>query len=362
MMRRMSLSGRRAARSSVAFSVFALVGVSLALGVKPAYATDPMVGIRALAMGDSLRGNASGDEGTLLNPSGIALSKQFFSSGFYSFRSQSNGHFLHASVSDSVTQQYLAIGLYYNFFHESPHFAYRLGEGGASSRVLTIGTGGSDITRSGNEAGFVIALPLGDRFAMGGTLKYGNYSLYSSLHPSDVPADFTYQNPAIDAEHNVDLGSVGNVVSFDLGMTLRIVSDLRLGIVGQNLWAHGFELPSRLGMGLAYRLNERFIAAFDAMIDFTGSEICATESNGLCAETARRLTYRLGGGVEYVAAGKVPLRLGYLYDSTLNANHVSGGLGYLDAERGFGLDFSLRQRVSAGNETVFLLGLRIIKN
>lgn len=362
MMRRMLRSGRRAAGSPAAFLTFSLVAVALTCGVRPAHATDPIVGIRALAMGDSLRGTASGDEGTLLNPSGIALSRQFFSSGFYSFRSQSNGHFLHASVSDSVTQQFLAIGLYYNFFREGPHFAYRLAEGGASRRVLTIGAGGSDITRSGNEAGFVIALPFGNRFALGGTLKYGNYSLYSSLHPSDVPADFTYMNPAIDAEHNVDLGSLGNVVSFDVGMTLRIVNELRLGIVGQNLWAHGFELPARLGMGLAYRLNERFIAAFDAMIDFTGSEICATESNGLCTETARRITYRLGGGVEYVAASKVPLRLGYLYDSTLSAHHVSGGLGYLDSERGFGIDFSLRQRVSAGNETVFLLGLRIIKN
>ena len=43
---------------------------------------------------------------------------------------------LHASVSDSVTQQYLAIGLYYNFFHETPHFSYRLAEGGAQKPRL----------------------------------------------------------------------------------------------------------------------------------------------------------------------------------------------------------------------------------
>lgn len=361
MIRRMSLFGRRAAGSSALVSVIVFAG--LVGGARPAAATDPVVGIRSLAMGDSLRGTAVGDEGTVLNPSGIALSRQFNSSGFYSFRSQSNGHFLHASISDSVTQQYIALGLYYNFLHETPHFAYRLAEGGASNRVVTIGSDGvGDITRSGNEAGIVLAIPFGDRFALGATLKYGNYSLTSNIHPADVPMDFTYQNPSIDAEHNVDLGSVGNVVSFDVGATLRIFDQLRLGVVGQNLWSHGFEMPARLGLGLAYRLNERFIAAFDAMIDFTGSEICTTESYGLCTDTARRLTYRLGGGLEYVAAGKVPLRAGYLYDSTLNANHVSGGLGYLDSERGFGLDFSLRQRVSAGTETVFLLGLRIIRN
>ena len=326
-----------------------------------AYAVDPMVGLRSLAMGDSLRGAATGSEGTLLNPSGIAIERRFNSSGFYSLRAQSLGHFLHASISDSVTQQYLAIGLYYNYFHETPRFSYLLPEGGARNRAFVVD--GYDTVRTGTEAGAVIAVPFGERFALGGTLKYGYFSLKSQLHAGDVPEDFAYQNPKIDGDKSVDLGTLGHVVSFDLGFTLRLINELRLGVVGQNLWAHGTELPSRLGIGLSYRLNERVLFAADAMIDFTGNESCSVAmDNGLCQESQRRTTYRIGGGAEYIAASKVPLRAGYLYDSYLNAHHVSGGLGYLDTERGFGLDFSLRQQVSAGTETVLLLGFRVIKN
>jgi hypothetical protein len=99
------------------------------------------------------------------------------------------------------------------------------------------------------------------------------------------------------------------------------------------------------------------------MIDFTGAESCIALSmqNGLCSETERRTTYRIGGGGEYIVAGRMPLRLGYLFDSSYNAHHVSGGVGYLDPERGFGLDLSLRQQVSAGTQTVALLGIRILR-
>lgn len=320
-----------------------------------------MVGLRSLAMGDSLRAAATGAEGTLLNPSGIAVQRQFASSGFYSLRAQSLGHFLHASVSDSVTQQHLALGIYTNYFYEKPRFSYALAEGGQSNRVFIVD--GQDIVRTGTESGAVVAIPFGDRFALGGSLKYGYFSLRSQLRTGDVPDDFAFQNPNIDSDRRVDLGSAGHVVSFDLGATLRIIDELRLGVVGTNLWPHGTEMPTRLGIGLSYRLNERLLFAADAVIDFTGNESCIAVSpdNGLCSETERRTTYRLGGGAEYNLASRVPLRIGYLYDGNFNAHHVSGGIGYLNLERGFGLDLSLRQQVSAGTQTVVLLGFRVLK-
>ena len=191
----------------------------------PAHAADPMVGVRSLAMGDSLRAIATGSEGLLLNPSGIATLRQFSGSAFYSLRAQSQGHFLHASVSDSVTNQWLAMGLYYNFIYESPQFSYRLGEyTGANSDVLqrVVRVDGSQIVRTGSETGAVVAFPLGDRFAIGGTLKYANYSLRSTLTPDLLPSDFTFQNQRIDGERNVDLGGTGHVISFDVGATLRL--------------------------------------------------------------------------------------------------------------------------------------------
>ncbi len=342
--------------------VFCSVLCGLLLHGQAALAVDPVVGIRSLAMGDSLRAMATNAEGMLLNPAGIAQQKQFAMSGFYSLQPQTLGHFLHSAVSDSLTQQYVAVGLYYTYFHETPHFTYPLAEGGTSNRVFAIAN--NDTVRSGNEAGLTIAVPFSDRFALGATLKYGYFSFRNQLAPGDLPPDFSYQNPAIDGDHVVDLGSSGHAVSFDVGATLRLLEELRIGIAGQNLWAHNPEQPTRLGMGLGYRFNERLLVAADAMIDFTGTTACVAGSaqNGLCTEFQKRLTYRLGGGGEYILAGRVPLRLGYLYDTNLSAHHVSGGLGYQDLQKGYGLDFSLRQRVSAGTETVLLLGVRVLKH
>jgi hypothetical protein len=351
-----TFTGGRLAASSIAG--FAL---GLLCGSGPALAADPLSGNRSLAMGDTLRAYASGSEGALLNPSGIAVTRQFSSAAFYSLRTQSLGHSLHASLADSITQEYLAIGIYYNYIHESPHFAYRLGEGGMSSRVVTIRD--SDIVRSGSEAGIVVAIPFADRFAVGAIVKYGSFSTRSQLQPSSVPGDFSYANPAIDGDHSVDLGSTGSIVSFDLGATLRLISELRVAVVGQNLWAHGFEFPSRLGLGLSYKLGDRLLVAGDAVIDCTSAESCvafAMDTN-LCSQTAARRTYRLGAGAEYVIAGVIPFRAGYLYDQDYRRHHISGGLGYLDLERGFGIDLSFRQSVSSGSETVLLAGFRVLK-
>ena len=357
---------------------WAPVGAAILLWAGSAEATDPMSGVRSLAMGGSLRGLPSGAEGLLLNPAGIATTKQFSATGFYSLRVQSMGHFLHASTADSVTNPYFALGLYYNFVYETPHYAYRLGEytapeGGTLRRVISVD--GASIVRTGSEAGTVIAIPLFSRFALGGTLKYAYYTLRSTPTAQQLPPDYTYVTPNIDGDRVVDLGSINHVVTFDLGATLRIIDELYLGVVGHNLWGHGFELPTRLGLGLGYRYGERLTLAFDAVIDFTSAQRCTLEAqpsqgaagnpmlaDSLCATSEPELSYRLGGGLEYVLMSKIPLRLGYQFESPLSAHHLTGGVGYYNLEHNFGLDFSLRQGVNAGAETVLLIGLRILRS
>lgn len=342
--------------ASVLLPFFSFSLVSL---VPLAHAAEPIVGLRSLALGDGMRGYATGAEGPLLNPSGMVLTRQFAVAGFYSLRVQSLGHFLHSSVVDSVTQRYVAIGAYYNYLHENPRFAIRLPEGGSSQRVVLVQTPG--ITREANEAGLAAAVPVGDRFSFGATLKYGNYSTRAQLIPEDVPADFTYQNPAIDKEHNYDLGSVGNVFSFDVGITLRLFDELRVGLVGHNLWAHGPEVPTQLGLGLSYRFSERLLIAGDAVFDFTGHTTCGDGGGPLCAEVNNLTTTRLSLGAEYVVVGRLPLRLGYAYDDFMSSHSLSGGLGYLPQGAGYGIDFSFRQRLAGGDETVLLLGFRVLR-
>jgi hypothetical protein len=203
---------------------------------------------RSLAMGDSLRAMATQSEGMLLNPSGLALTKQFQVSGFYSLRLPSVGHFLHASMSDSITNSHFALGLYYNYLHETPHFAYRLRNGGDSFAQTVQG---AEIIRTGHESGTALAIPIGERVSIGATLKYGYYTLRSQLGQDMAPPGQSAADGRIDAENGVDLGSVGHVVTFDVGATVRPFGGLHIGVVGQNLWPHGYEMPTLLGIGLA---------------------------------------------------------------------------------------------------------------
>lgn len=57
----------------------------------------------------------------------------------------------------------------------------------------------------------------------------------------------------------------------------------------------------------------------------------------------------VGGGLEFLAGGAVPLRAGYQYDAARDQSSVTGGLGFVDAR--FGLLASLRQSVNQGGET-----------
>ncbi|MCS6912882.1 MAG: hypothetical protein RMK29_05270 [Myxococcales bacterium] len=325
----------------------------------PVHALEPVQGLRSLAMGDSLRAAATGAEGVLLNPSGIALLRQYIVTGFYSFRIQHLGHALHVSVADSVTQRRLAMGLYYTFLRETPQLGLRVAEHEApGSRVISIRD--VQMVRHGHEVGLVSAFPLGDRFILGLTTKYGYFSSTVALPQDQLPGDFSPSNPRIDADRVYDLGSVNNVVSFDVGITVRVLDRLTLGLVGQNLWGHGVEQPTMLGSGLATWLTHRLTIAADVLINFTGYQNCVGPDSDPCQEVHNRTVVRAGGGLEYSVADRLPLRAGYLYDSHTNGHHVSAGLGYFNPR--FAFDLGMRQRLSGGLETVLLLGFRLFRD
>jgi hypothetical protein len=331
--------------------------VSVLAAASPARAAEPVVGLRSLAMGNSLRAAAVGAEGILLNPSGIALLHQYAVTGFYGFNVQSLGHAFHVSVADSVTQRRIAMGLAYTFVRETPRLALRVSEG-PGKRTLAFQD--LPITRNAHEISLVTAIPLGDRFILGVTTKYGYFSTNVQLPADGLPADFMPDNPSFDKDHVYDLRSVGNVVSFDIGLTVRVLDQLSLGVVGQNLWPHGNEQPSLLGAGLAYGATQRLTLAADVLVNFNGYQECVAAAPDPCRETANRTTVRAGGGMEYAIVDRVPLRLGYMYDSAPDGHHISAGLGYFTAR--YGIDVAMRQRLSGGLETLLVLGFRLFRD
>jgi hypothetical protein len=64
----------------------------------------------------------------------------------------------------------------------------------------------------------------------------------------------------------------------------------------------------------------------------------------------------VGGGIEYLASGVAPMRIGYAYDQGRGQNFVTGGLGFVDPR--FGVQLSLRQTVNGPGETSLFLGVQ----
>lgn len=339
-------------------AAYAPLLVVAALLSAPASAAEPVVGIRSLAMGDSLRGAARGDTGVLLNPSGIALFREYVVTGSYGlhmmpYDQMALGHGLHVSITDSVTQRKVAMGLYYNFIYDSPRAAFRVLQGTPETLVPVPSQA---FTRSGHEVGAVTAFPLGDRFILGTTVKYAYFSTTAQL------ADPFVTSSTVGKDLSYDLGTIGSVVTLDIGLSLRLTDGLSVGLVGQNLWGHGSELPTQLGLGLAYAASARMTLAADLLVNFTGYQECASMLKASCPTYQNRIVFRAGGGAEYSIADRVPLRLGYLFDSNLTSHHLTGGLGYFDARGRWGVDAGFRQRLAGGAETLLLFGVRILRD
>jgi opacity protein-like surface antigen len=130
-------------------------------------------------------------------------------------------------------------------------------------------------------------------------------------------------------------------ITFDAGVSVRPAPGLAVSLVGQNLTdpGHGF-LPLMFGGGIGYATNVFTIEA-DLVGDFT---------------TYADTSLRGMGGLEFLAAGQYPIRLGYRYDDGQGNHALSGGAGYASKE--FSFDVSLRRVLGDDGVTAFFIGLK----
>jgi hypothetical protein len=260
----------------------------------------------------------------------------------YGFRVQDTGSVLHLSITDTVTSR-VAAGLYYTYLHGSPNFHFDTG-------------GPAGASRDGHATGLALAIPLGDRFAFGATLKY--------LHiTTDAQNPFYNATTNPTAPQTLELdsttsGATADGFTFDLGTALRISDALNLAVVGKNLVPlHSVEAPITLGAGLAYHVGNALTLAFDTDVYFDKYHALPPAGAPPGASGARKTTVRLGGGLEWLIAGHVPLRLGSFWDQGLPGTYLSAGLGYVGSS--FAIDASFRQKVAGGSEQYLLVGLRV---
>jgi hypothetical protein len=308
--------------------------MSLMLPAATAQAQADFPGVRALGMGEAGRAIATGAEGPMLNPAGMSQVRQYVIEAMYGFKVEPLGHNVNVSLVDSVTAR-VAAGLFYDYINESPQLAFNWAGGFQGETTLS---------RQGHVAGLALSVPIGDHFIIGATAKYLHLSTTAPLPMGTVPPNITFDSV--------------NGVTFDIGLLLRLGDHFHIGAVGYNLWDHGSrESPLSLGVGLSYMPLPSLSINFDTVINFTGYQTYHFDMATGKTTLDQRTTARLGPGLEYIVAQKVPIRAGVVYDSGLPATYLPAGAGYLG--HSFGLDLSYRGKVAGGKENFLMVGLRI---
>jgi hypothetical protein len=264
----------------------------------------------ALGMGGAARAWATGDEGPLMNPSGMSLTKAYTLTGSYEYASRLSDQFIHASIVDSTAPINLAGGLYYTYHAQSP--------GGAPAG-------------SGHEGGLALSYPFGPYVSVGGPVKY-----------------FKLLNGDAYAGH-------GGGVTFDVGATIRPTQIVSIGVVGTNLRNLGSsEATQAVGYGAALLPIPALLVVADGLTRFTADN-----------QTGRKGT-SLMGGAAYTIAGKLAVRAGGGYDASTGNGYLTFGASIV-SEIG-AIDAGLRQDVTEGvivagggesRETVVGVSLRL---
>jgi hypothetical protein len=285
------------------------IGLIVAVGISTAGRADgdslvDMLGPREIAMGEALRGGATGSSAIGLNPAGMPLNRELVLEGGYGYRASDQASIIGVSACDSTNA--MPGCFFYDYVGASPKL------GGMNLHRRTHITGGS------------LAYLLTPRIALGATLKYFHSS-------SDVMTD-----------------SNASGFASDVGATLRLTDLVNVGVTGYNLWSttESPEFTRAVGGGVLVHPLPLLALSFDARWKLDGDQRGA----------------RYGGGAElFLRSGNgqtgYPVRAGALHDNSLGTTYLSGGLGYTTIK--FGIDIGARLAISRGNDTVVIASLRL---
>jgi hypothetical protein len=268
---------------------------------------------RTAAMGGALRAFSNSLEALQNNPANLAATRVYHLGGMAQFWSNANRQSYGISIVDSVvSRSRLAGGVSANWLFQDPD--------GVDRRALDVRFG--------------LSFPVSDKLLIGASGHYIDASQDGYPRGRDVL-------PPSAASSGLGQESVVEDITFDAGISIRPTPELAFSAVGYNLTdpGHGL-LPLMFGGGVGYGTNLVTVEA-DLVADFTTYE--ETKVRGMA-------------GIEFLAAGQYPLRLGYRYDEGQESHALSGGLGYASKE--FSFDFSLRRVLGDDSATAFFFGIK----
>ena len=260
------------------------------------------LGPREVAVGEAMRGGATGASAIGLNPAGMPLSRELVFEGGYGYRASDSASLVGISACDSTT---LMPGcFFYEYAGSSPELAGMTG------------------TRTSHVGGLAMSRQFVPRVMIGATTKYYNFD--STMTGESDASGFV----------------------FDLGATVRMTQTISVGVSAQNLFSstESTQFPRALGGGILVRPVPTLTMTFDSRWKVDGDDDRA----------------RYGGGLEWflkVRQNGYPIRVGGLHDDNLDATYVSGGLGLASMKWGF--DVGARYQIKGGDELVVLASMRV---
>jgi hypothetical protein len=274
-----------------------------------------MLGPREVAVGEAMRGDATGASAIGLNPAGLPLNHELVFEGGYGYRASDQASLLGVSACDSTNA--LPGCFFYNYAGASP------------AGDLGVAMPGSTTTHIG---GIALAKAVAPHVLVGSTVKYFHYD-------TDLPGQ-----------------ADASGFTFDLGLTLQLTEMASLGFAGYNLWGeHAPEMPRAAGGGIALKPLPMLTLSYDMRWILDPSMDTTTG-------TVVKSGARFGGGAELFlrnASGQTgfPIRAGALRDNGLGETYLSAGLGF--STMSMGLDVGARKSIAGVAETMVLASVRL---
>jgi hypothetical protein len=263
---------------------------------------DNLLGPREIAVGEAMRGGATGSTGIGLNPGGLSLNRELVFEGGYGYRAADSASLIGVSACDSTNA--LPGCFFYDYAGSNPELD-------DMSLHRTTHVGGVSLSRT-----------IVPRILLGTTTKY-----FRTTFKDDMGETRT------------------SGTAFDAGLIIRLTDVINVGLSMQNLYSTTTspEFPRAAGGGFYARPIPSLALSFDARWKLEGVDQAA----------------RYGGGAElFVRGGQAgyPIRLGALHDNNLDATYLSAGLGY--TSMAWGIDVGGRREVQGGDETIIIASMR----
>jgi hypothetical protein len=285
----------------------ALVAAQAPCADKNCPTSNDLESARGLAMGTGTRASSISTSAIAYNPAGVALGKLYHIEGQVDYQAEINTVGLGAAVVDSSTTI--------------------VGAGMAFRGFLT-GKDGSE----GLDGKLVLALPIGERFAVGLAGRY--VQLTRDTEITRIEPDGSRRQEEFEQE-------LLNGFTMDGSILVQPLDGLMLEALAQNfIDMDSPYAPVLIGGGVSFGMKDVFVVGGDLLADLS---------------TFESATIVTGFGAEVIALGVMPLRLGYEYDTGRLQHHLTAGVGYSDEE--LGLDLSLDQGVNGPYATRIMFSM-----